>query len=87
LIQANDGKTHMYGVLEVREDDVIATMFECFSLDQQAFRVAGGTITIEHLHQLPWVICCLDRVSDPGGLLASIAAQPVGPSIRLVPVQ
>jgi hypothetical protein len=87
LIQANDGKTHMYGVLEVREDDVIATMFECSMLDQQAFRAAGGTITIEHLHQLPWLICWLDRASDPAGLLASIAAQPVGPSIRLVPVQ
>jgi len=80
LVQAQfkDGEPYAYGVLEVHNGEGVATGLNCKMLDQEAFRRDGGTIADD--------FCKLDGAPDPLALLRKLAASPVGPQVRYVPV-
>jgi hypothetical protein len=71
-----------YGVLEVRNGEGLLHHLECDSIDQAAFKAAGGTIT-----GVSFEGCKLDKVANPLALLKSLAANPVGSQQRYVPVR
>lgn len=80
LVQARfkDSDDHAYGVLEVRNGEGLATGLSCKSIDQAAFRRAGGTIEND--------FCKLDGAPNPLALLQQLSVTPKGPQVRYVPV-
>jgi len=74
----NDGH-YAYGVLDIRNGEGVITGFGCKGIDQAAFRRQGGKIVKE--------VCELDGAPKPLAILRELAAKPVGPQMRYVPVQ
>ena len=70
---------YAYGVLEIRRGQGFVTAIPCKQIDQNAFKAAGGTVTGDD--------CMLDGVSDAAGLLKQLAAHPLGPKLKYVPVR
>jgi hypothetical protein len=54
----------------------------CESLDQAAFKKAGGIVTGESFRD-----CRLDKATNPLALLKAFAAKPTGSQQRYVPVR
>ena len=71
-----------YGVLEIRNGEGFLHHINCESLDQAAFKNAGGVVTGDSFKD-----CKLDKVSNPLALLKSFAANPTGTQQRYVPVR
>jgi hypothetical protein len=84
LVQASfkDGGHFAYGVLEIQNDEGLLHHMDCASIDQAAFKKAGGVVTGQsHLE------CQLKGLADPLGFLKSLAMQPTGSQQRYVPVR
>jgi len=71
-----------YGILDVRNGEGLLHHMACETIDQTAFKNAGGTVT-----GIDFKECMLDKVSDPLALLKSLAASPAGSQQRYVPVR
>lgn len=71
-----------YGVLEIRNGEGFLHHMNCESLDQAAFKSAGGVVTGDTFKD-----CRLDKVANPLALLKSFAANPTGSQQRYVPVR
>jgi hypothetical protein len=71
-----------YGVLEIRNGEGFLHHMNCGSIDQAAFKSAGGAVTGDSFKD-----CKLDKVSNPLALLTSFAANPTGTQQRYVPVR
>ena len=79
-MKSND--RYAYGVLEVRNGEGVLHRLECDSIDQAAFKTAGGFVTGNSFKD-----CKLDKVANPLALLKSLAAKPTGAQQRYVPVR
>jgi hypothetical protein len=80
LVQARyNPERYAYGVLEIRRGEGIVTAIQCKNIDQQAFKAAGGTVATDD--------CALDGISDAAGFLKRLAARPLGPKLKYVPVR
>ena len=79
-MKSND--RYAYGVLEVRNGEGVLHRLECDSIDQAAFKTAGGFVTGDSFKD-----CKLDKVANPLALLKSLAANPTGAQQRYVPVR
>jgi len=80
LMQARFGpERYAYGVLEVRAGEGVFTAFQCKTIDQAAFRSAGGAVTADD--------CVLDGVADAPAYLRRLAGDPTGAQVKYVPVR
>jgi hypothetical protein len=70
---------YAYGVLDIRNGEGVITGFGCKAIDPAAFRRQGGKVVKE--------VCELDAAPDPLAILRKLAAKPVGPQMRYVPMQ
>jgi hypothetical protein len=71
-----------YGVLEIRNGEGLLHHLNCETIDQAAFKNAGGVVTGDLSKD-----CRLDKVSNPLALLKSLAANPTGSQQRYVRVR
>ena len=71
-----------YGVLEIRNGEGLLHHLNCETIDQAAFKNAGGVVTGDLSKD-----CRLDKVANPLALLRSLAANPTGSQQRYVRVR
>jgi hypothetical protein len=74
---------YRYAVLDVANGEGLFHMTMCETLDQNAFKAAGGSIIPDQYDP----ICNLDTAKNPLELLRTFAANPVGSQFRYVPVR
>jgi hypothetical protein len=78
----NSNGRFAYGVLEIRNGEGLLHHLECESIDQAAFKKAGGAVTGQSFEE-----CKLDKLSNPLAFLKALAANPTGSQQRYVPVR